>query len=81
MNGVSGAVLTISVGAALLLMAWVALAMLRRAVHGGSSGLGRFGCGVLLLLCLVWFISGLAGGTGQPARPQPHQAAHTQVVE
>jgi hypothetical protein len=81
MNGLSGAVLTVSVGAALLLTAWVALAMLRRAVLGGSSGFGRFGCGVLLLLCLLWFISGLAGGTGQTTSPQPHQAAHTQVVE
>jgi hypothetical protein len=36
---------------------------------------------VLLLLCVLWFISGLAGGTGQQAPPQPHPAAHTQVVE
>ena len=79
MSGLLGAVLTLGVGAALLLLTGVAVLALLRTVVAGVRGYGRLGCGLVLLLLLLWLISGLAAGTAQPAQPRP--AVPSPVVE
>ena len=81
MNGLFGAVLTFVVGAALLLLTGMTIvAILRGLLNWGRGGL-RPGCVLLLVLLVIWLVSGLASGPSQtygPAAPAPTPA---KVVE
>ena len=81
MNGLLGAVLTFVVGAALLLLTGMAvMAILRGLLNWGRGG-HQAGCVLLLVLFVIWLVSGLAAVRSQtygPAGPAPTAA---KVVE
>ena len=81
MNGLLGAVLTFVVGAALLLLTGMTiLAILRGLLNWGRGG-HRIGCALLLVLFILWLVSGLASGTGQTSGPAAPVPAPQRLVE
>jgi len=80
-NGLFGAALTFVVGAALLLLSGVALlAVLRGLLNWGRGGM-RLGCVLVVVLFVLWLVSGLAAGGSQPYSPSRATAAPARVVE
>ena len=80
MTGLVAAVLTTVVGAALLLLTGLAVILIVRSVLNWSRGGARLDCLLLIVLFIVWLVTGLASGTGQPSgavapTPTPAQVA------
>jgi hypothetical protein len=74
------AVLTTVVGAALLLLTGLGVLLIVRSVLNWSRGGARLGCLLLIVLFILWLVTGLASGTGQPfgavaPTPTPAQVA------
>ena len=81
MNGLLGAVLTFAVGAALLLLTGMTIvAIMRGLLNWGRGGL-RPGCVLLLVLFVIWLVSGLAAGPSQTSGPAAPTPAPARVVE
>ena len=68
MTGLVAAVLTTVVGAALLLFTGIAVLLIVRSVLNWSRGGARLGCLLLIVLFILWLVTGLASGTSQTAR-------------
>ncbi|MDA8331539.1 MAG: hypothetical protein M0027_10125 [Candidatus Dormibacteraeota bacterium] len=80
MTGLVAAVLTTVVGAALLLFTGIAVLLIVRSLLRWRSGGARLGCLLLIVLFILWLVTGLASGTGQPfgavaPTPTPAQVA------
>ena len=69
MTGGLGAVLTLGVGAALLVLAGAVGVATVRAVLGALARYSRLGCGWLLLALLLWWLVSLGSGAGRGATP------------
>ena len=69
MTGGPGAVLTLGVGAALLVLAGAVGVATVRAVLGALARPARLGCGWLLLALLLWWLASLGSGGGRAATP------------
>ncbi len=66
------------VGAALLLFTGFAVLMLVRSLLNWRRGGARLGCLLLIVLFILWLVTGLASGTGQSSgavAPAPAQVA------
>ena len=78
MTGLVGAVLTVVVGAALLLFTGFAVLMLVRSLLNWRRGGARLGCLLLIVLFILWLVTELASGTSQSSgavAPAPAQVA------
>ena len=78
MTGLVGAVLTMVVGAALLLFTGFAGLMIVRSLLNWRRGGARLGCLLLIVLFMLWLVTGLASSTGQSSgavAPAPAQVA------
>ena len=78
MTGLVGAVLTMVVGAALLFFTGLAVLMLVRSLLNWRRGGARLGCLLLIVLFMLWLVTGLASGAGQSSgavAPAPAQVA------
>ena len=81
MNGLLGAVLPFVVGAALLLLTAMAiLAILRGLLNWGRGG-HQVGCVLLLVLFILWLVTGLASGTSQSSGATAPAPTPAQVAE
>ena len=67
MTGLVAAVLTTVVGAALLLLTGLGVLLIVRSVLNWSRGGARLDCLLLIVLFILWLVTGLASGTGQPS--------------
>jgi hypothetical protein len=77
-TGLVGAVLTQVVGAALLLFTGFAVLMLVRSLLNWRRGGARLGCLTLIVLFILWLVTGLASSAGQSSgavAPAPAQVA------
>ena len=78
MTGLVGAVLTLVVGAALLLFTGFAVVMIVRSLLNWRRGGARLGCLLLIVLFILWLVTGLASSAGQSSgavAPAPAQVA------
>ncbi len=80
MTGLVGAVLTLVVGAALLLFTGFAVLMIVRSLLNWRRGGARLGCLLLIVLFILWLVTGLPSGTSQSSgimapAPTPSQVA------
>ena len=78
MTGLVGAVLTLVVGAALLFFTGLAVLMLVRSLLNWRREGARLGCLLLIVLFMLWLVTGLASSTGQSSgavAPAPAQVA------
>ena len=80
MTGLVAAALTTVVGAALLLFTGLGVLLIVRSVLNWSRGGARLDCLLLIVLFILWLVTGLASGTGQPSgavapTPTPAQVA------
>ena len=80
MTGLVGAVLTLVVGAALLLFTGFAVLMLVRSLLNWRRGGARLGCLLLIVLFILWLVTGLASSAGPSSGtvapvPTPAQVA------
>ena len=81
MTGLVGAVLTMVVGAALLIFTGFAMLMIARSLLNWRRGGARLGCLLLIVLFILWLVTGLASGTGQTARAAAPTPTLAQVAE
>ena len=81
MTGLVAAVLTTVVGAALLLFTGIAVLLIVRSVLNWSRGGARLGCLLLIVLFILWLVTGLASGTSQTAGAAAPTPTPAQVAE
>ena len=81
MTGLVGAVLTLVVGAALLLFTGFAVLMIVRSLLNWRRGGARLGCLLLIVLFILWLVTGLASGTSQSSGAMTPAPASAQVAE
>ncbi len=81
MTGLVGAVLTLVVGAALLLFTGFAVLLIVRSLLNWRRGGARLGCLLLIVLFILWLVTGLASGTSQSSGTMAPVPAPAQVAE
>lgn len=81
MTGLVAAVLTTVVGAALLLLTGLAVLLIVRSALNWSRGGARLGCLLLIVLFILWLVTGLASGTHQTSEALAPTPTPAQVAE